>query len=161
MEKMLGKMEGAAEYRSKGNQRMVAAFTTMSFKKISWVIVTNESMDEVAAFVSENFKDTIALLSVVALILGLAFFSAYGNYRRRVDGEMEMKRLRENQKLMEELRRNRETAERLTGEMVVIAEIGRVISSSLDINEVYKRFADETRKLIPVDRIDVSLQQSL
>ena len=39
----------------------------------------------------------------------------------------------------------------------VIAEIGRIISSSLDIEEVYERFAEEVRKLIPFDRILVNL----
>jgi PAS domain S-box-containing protein len=38
-----------------------------------------------------------------------------------------------------------------------IAEIGRIISSSPDIDEVYERFADEARRLIPFDRLGVSL----
>ena len=42
-------------------------------------------------------------------------------------------------------------------EMAVIAEIGRIIGSSLNIDEVYKRFADEARKLIPFDRIALNL----
>jgi diguanylate cyclase (GGDEF)-like protein/PAS domain S-box-containing protein len=54
-------------------------------------------------------------------------------------------------------RRSRETAERLAEEMAVIAEIGRLIGSTLDIEEVYERFADEARKLIPFDRIAVNL----
>jgi diguanylate cyclase (GGDEF)-like protein/PAS domain S-box-containing protein len=52
--------------------------------------------------------------------------------------------------------RNREAAERLAEEMAVIAEIGRVIGSSLDINEVYERFAEEVRKIIPFDRIVIT-----
>ena len=42
-------------------------------------------------------------------------------------------------------------------EMVVFAEIGRVIGSTLDIHEVYERFATEARKLIRSDRVSVSL----
>jgi diguanylate cyclase (GGDEF)-like protein/PAS domain S-box-containing protein len=57
----------------------------------------------------------------------------------------------------EEQRRNRETAERLAEEMAVIAEIGRVIASTLDIGEVYERFAAETRKLIPFDSLAINL----
>ena len=41
----------------------------------------------------------------------------------------------------EEQRLSREIAERLAGEMEVIAEIGRLIGSTLDIEEVYERFA--------------------
>ena len=50
-----------------------------------------------------------------------------------------------------------ETAIRLAQENAVMAEIGRIISSTLNIEEVYERFAAEARKLIPFDRIAVSL----
>ena len=60
-------------------------------------------------------------------------------------------------RMEEEQRRNRETAERLADEIAVIAEIGRLIGSTLDIDEVYERLATETRKLIPFDRIAVNL----
>jgi diguanylate cyclase (GGDEF)-like protein/PAS domain S-box-containing protein len=42
-------------------------------------------------------------------------------------------------------------------EMVIISAIGTVIGSTLDINEVYERFAAEARKLIPFDRLAVNL----
>jgi PAS domain S-box-containing protein len=51
------------------------------------------------------------------------------------------------------LRRSEEAALLLARETGVIAEIGRIISSSLDIEEVYGRFAEEVRNLIPFDRI--------
>jgi signal transduction histidine kinase/CheY-like chemotaxis protein len=36
-----------------------------------------------------------------------------------------------------------------------MAEIGRIISSTLNIEEVYERFAEEVRKIIPFDRIGI------
>ena len=42
-------------------------------------------------------------------------------------------------------------------EMSVLAEIGRIIGSTLNIDEVYEQFAAETRKLIPFDRININL----
>ncbi|MHB8910401.1 MAG: PAS domain S-box protein [Syntrophales bacterium] len=42
-------------------------------------------------------------------------------------------------------------------EMAILAYIGRLINSTLDIDEVYERFAAEVRKLIPCDRISVDL----
>jgi two-component system cell cycle sensor histidine kinase/response regulator CckA len=42
-------------------------------------------------------------------------------------------------------------------EMAIVAEIGKVIGSTLNIEEVYERFADEVRKLIPFDRLCVNL----
>ena len=60
-------------------------------------------------------------------------------------------------KAEEEQRRNRENAERLAEEMAVIAEIGRVTGSTLNIEEVYERFAEEVRKIIPFDRIVINI----
>jgi PAS domain S-box-containing protein len=57
----------------------------------------------------------------------------------------------------EEQRHSRQMAERLANEMAVIAEIGRIIGSTLDIDEVYDRFAAEVKKLIAFDRIVVNL----
>jgi len=65
----------------------------------------------------------------------------------------------EHKRLEEEQRRDRESAERLAEEIAVIAEIGRLISSTLDIEEVYDRFAAEARKLIPFDSLIVILKK--
>lgn len=54
--------------------------------------------------------------------------------------------------------------ERQSKERQVLAEIGRIISSSLDINEVYEPFADQVRQIIPFDRIvicDIDLERSI
>ena len=48
-------------------------------------------------------------------------------------------------------------ANRLARQNAAIAEIGRIISSSLDIEEVYAGFAEQTRSLIPFDRISINL----
>ena len=54
-------------------------------------------------------------------------------------------------------RRSEEEAKRLAKENEVIAEIGRIISSTLNIEEVYELFAKEAGKLIPLDRIAINL----
>jgi PAS domain S-box-containing protein len=64
--------------------------------------------------------------------------------------EAELKRAQE------EKRWNQDVAGRLAGEMALIAEIGRVVGSTLDINQVYERVATEARKLIPYDRLLVN-----
>jgi PAS domain S-box-containing protein len=57
----------------------------------------------------------------------------------------------------EALRTSEEAARRLAKENEVIAEMGKIISSTLNVEEVYERFAEEVRKLIPFDRIMVAL----
>ncbi|MCI0437545.1 MAG: GAF domain-containing protein [Chloroflexi bacterium] len=42
-------------------------------------------------------------------------------------------------------------------EDAALVEIGRIISSSLDIEEVYGRFAEQVRALVPCDRVSVGL----
>ena len=59
--------------------------------------------------------------------------------------------------LMETLGQREGALKRSEQEMAGLAEIGRVISSTLDINEVYEQFATETKKLIPCDRLTVNL----
>ncbi len=56
----------------------------------------------------------------------------------------------------EALLKSEETARRLAQENAAVAEIGRIISSTLNIEEVYGRFADEVRKIIPFDRASVN-----
>ena len=43
----------------------------------------------------------------------------------------------------------------LAEQNAVLAEIGRIITSSLDISEIYPLFGEQVRKLIPFDRIDI------
>ena len=50
-----------------------------------------------------------------------------------------------------------EETELLAAENALLAEIGRIISSSLEISDVYEGFARQVRELIPFDRIAISL----
>jgi PAS domain S-box-containing protein len=49
------------------------------------------------------------------------------------------------------------TAENLSQENLIIAKIGRIIGSSLDIEEVYESFAQEVKQLIPFDGIAINI----
>jgi two-component system, cell cycle sensor histidine kinase and response regulator CckA len=55
------------------------------------------------------------------------------------------------------LRKSEETAKRLAQENAIMAEIGRIISSTLNIEEVYERFAEEVHELIPFDGIAINI----
>ncbi|MBM4339954.1 MAG: PAS domain S-box protein [Deltaproteobacteria bacterium] len=63
----------------------------------------------------------------------------------------------ERKRAEEALRKSEEESRKLANENAVIAEIGQIISSSLNIEEVYGRFADEVRKLIPFERVAINL----
>jgi len=63
----------------------------------------------------------------------------------------------ENASMYDQARESREQQRHLAQENSALAEIGRIISSSLDIDDVYYRFGEEVRKLIPFDRISVTI----
>ena len=50
-----------------------------------------------------------------------------------------------------------ETKRRVDREQTIIAEIGRVVGSTLNIKDVYEQFSSITRKLIPFDALSVNL----
>ncbi|NWF93758.1 MAG: PAS domain S-box protein [Syntrophaceae bacterium] len=56
-----------------------------------------------------------------------------------------------------ERRRAEEETKWLAQENAIMAEIGKIVSSTVNIEEVYERFAEEVRKLIPFDRIVINL----
>ncbi len=55
--------------------------------------------------------------------------------------------------------KSQQDAQRLAQESTVLAEIGRIISSTLNIDEVYKFFSEKVKTLIPYDRIVVNMVQ--
>jgi two-component system cell cycle sensor histidine kinase/response regulator CckA len=55
------------------------------------------------------------------------------------------------------LQKSEKEAKRLAQENAIMAEIGRIITSTLNIEEVYERFSEEVLKLIPFDRIAINL----
>ena len=60
-----------------------------------------------------------------------------------------------NARLYTAVQRSEQRTRQLSRENEVIAEIGRIITSSMDIDEVYERFGEQVRRLIPFDRIDI------
>ncbi|MGC8809356.1 MAG: GAF domain-containing protein, partial [bacterium] len=55
------------------------------------------------------------------------------------------------------LEKSEKEARALAKENEIIANIGRIISSTLDINKVYKSFGEEVHKVIPFNRIAITL----
>ena len=55
------------------------------------------------------------------------------------------------------LKQAQKEVSRLAHENAILTEIGRIFSSTLEIDEVYERFAQEVQKLIPSDRISINI----
>ena len=63
----------------------------------------------------------------------------------------------ERKRAEENLKQSEENARQLAQENAIMAEIGRIISSTLDTDEVYESFAREVGKLVPFDRIVINV----
>jgi PAS domain S-box-containing protein len=63
----------------------------------------------------------------------------------------------ERKRAEEELQREKHAVQRLAEERELVAKIGRIISSSLEIDRVYELFAKEVSKAIPFDRISINI----
>ncbi|MCU0576492.1 MAG: PAS domain S-box protein [Desulfobacterota bacterium] len=55
--------------------------------------------------------------------------------------------------------RSEEESRRLAGEASLLAEIGRIVGSTLHIEEVYELFSQKVKSMIPYDRIVINLLQ--
>ena len=64
--------------------------------------------------------------------------------------------LLENSLLHEQSEIDHQVQRRLAEEASVLAEIGRIVSSSMDIKEVYEAFSEKVRNVIPFDRMSLS-----
>ena len=64
--------------------------------------------------------------------------------------------LLENSILHEQSEIDHQVQRRLAEEASVLAEIGRIVSSSTDIKEVYETFGEKIRSLVPFDRMSLS-----
>jgi PAS domain S-box-containing protein len=63
----------------------------------------------------------------------------------------------ERKRMEETLKKSEKEAKRLAQENELVAEIGRIISSTLNVEEVYDRFTEEVRKLIPFDWTSINM----
>ncbi|MCH7571018.1 MAG: GAF domain-containing protein [Deltaproteobacteria bacterium] len=124
-----------------------------------------QSVVSVPLKVESHTIGTLALLSLKTWDISQGQLTFLELMAERVAHVIERSRLLESerqrtQELVQSeaaLRRSEREARRLATASAVVAEIGRVISSSLDINEVYESLGEQIRKLIPFDRIGMSL----
>ena len=78
----------------------------------------------------------------------------------RVDGNLLIRAMRyaiERQRVEVALRHSEQALKELATKQMVLAEIGRVVSSSLQLEQVFDSFAEQVGRLMPLDRITIGL----
>jgi len=81
-----------------------------------------------------------------------AFNSMTGELRKTLEGLEQRVEAR-----TEELRQLQEGERQLAEESALLSQVGQIVSSTLDIDEVYERFAAELKKLVDFDRLAINI----
>jgi PAS domain S-box-containing protein len=68
-----------------------------------------------------------------------------------------MQDITDRKKTEEALKKSEEESKRLAQENAAVAEIGRIIGSTLNLDEVFERFVEELRRLLSFDRLVINL----
>jgi PAS domain S-box-containing protein len=95
IEEMLEKKEGFRDYRMRGYPDKVAAFTTMAFENVSWVIVVNAPYNLVAGFVKKSLINHLLLLAIVLSAFLIGAVLLVRNVRTRIRAQEDAVRLQE------------------------------------------------------------------
>ena len=62
IEGILKKRQGTADYQIRSHPKKIAAFASMEFENVSWVVVVNTPYDKVTGFIKKSLKDHLFLL---------------------------------------------------------------------------------------------------
>ena len=122
--------------------------------QIIGVLGTHQILDPRGVLQVDQEKTTAfwtTVSAMAALFLMLIGFVAVADgalYRSR--RREEIRTLLENTRLTEEL-------EITSQELALVEEVAQIITSTLNIDEVYERFADELNKLVGFDRINLNI----
>jgi two-component system cell cycle sensor histidine kinase/response regulator CckA len=144
----------------------ILVFFTMGIKAgLLWTLVFYST---IAFLVSYSDFQSISLESLKIrflisffLVSTMSFISAYLMRRDQQallnNQQVLRNEIEEREQAEKALRRSEEEAKQLAQESAIMSKIGQIISSTLNIQEVYERFADEVDKLIPFDRITINI----
>ncbi|MBI4633270.1 MAG: hypothetical protein HY742_05215 [Deltaproteobacteria bacterium] len=119
----------------------------MEGKEVNWPTSVTREIDALI----QNVKSMAGVLMVNFNQLRMQ-----GDELRQANRELHQE-IQERRRAEEALQESEKTAKRLAQENELVAEIGRVIGSTLDIDMVYERFADKVREMLPFDNISINI----
>ncbi len=132
--------------------------------KTDYDLFSREEADKLSQIKEEMLKSGRPLRAEVSLNSpeGEQYFDGYYvpkfDEKGQTDGLIGyLRNVTERKQAAEALRKSEEDAKRLAEENALVAEMGRIIGSTPNIEEVFDRFSEEVAKLIPFERIQINV----
>jgi PAS domain S-box-containing protein len=94
-EEILRRKQGTFDYRIKSHPQKIAAFASMEFENVSWVVVVNTPYDRVTGFVERSLREHLILIGIVALAFATGSILVIRNERKKIKAEEEVVRWQE------------------------------------------------------------------
>jgi len=94
-EEILTKREGTFDYRTKTHPKKIAAFASMEFENVSWVVVVNASYDRVTGFLGKSLREHLILFGIIVFAFSIGSALVIRKERTKVRAEEELVRWQE------------------------------------------------------------------
>jgi PAS domain S-box-containing protein len=89
-EEILTRKQGTFDYRIKNHPQKIAAFASMEFENVSWIVVVNTPYDRVTGFVSQSLREHLFLIGIVVLAFAVGSGFIMRNERLKIKAEDEV-----------------------------------------------------------------------
>jgi hypothetical protein len=86
-EEILAKKQGTFDYRIKSFPKKIAAFASMEFENVSWVVVVNTPYDRVTGFINKSLREHLVLVGIVVLAFATSSALVIRNERMKIKAE--------------------------------------------------------------------------
>ncbi len=94
-EEILTKKQGTFDYQIKNHPKKIAAFASMKFENVAWVVVVNTPYDKVTGFIKRSLREHLFLLGVVVLAFAIGSTLVVHNERMKIKAKEEVVRWQE------------------------------------------------------------------
>jgi PAS domain S-box-containing protein len=95
IQEILIKKQGTVDYKIRSRPKKIAAFATMEFENVFWVVVVNTPYDKVTGFVNRSLREHLFLIGIVVLAFGISSGLVIRKERIKIKAEEEVERWQE------------------------------------------------------------------
>jgi len=95
VEEILTKRQGVIDYRIENHPQKIAAFASMEFEDVAWVVVVNAPYDKVTGFIKKSLREHLFLIGIAIIAFAIGSILTVRNERMKIKAENEVMRWQE------------------------------------------------------------------